>query len=178
MSCGNSHSKKSNSVWILTKSALHSGVQSTTRYRKSGSSKKASHQRTPAVQRQKSGAKGGQAARRAAKMRARQRPGRSDAQSLTPISLKDPSHEDRVTYYCKTETDYFTSYDPETPEDHLFVTAAGMDGFPATSYPTDYHRWEDPHGRASGLYVRDISFLTTPDVDLDEFEDIKARHLE
>lgn len=61
--------KKANSVWILTADAVRHGVQSTTRYRKNGSNKKANRARVPAPLRQRSGAKGGRAARRAARLR-------------------------------------------------------------------------------------------------------------
>lgn len=61
--------RKANSVWILTADALKHGVQSTTRYRKSGPAKKGGGSKGPAIQRQRSGAKGGRAARRAAHLR-------------------------------------------------------------------------------------------------------------
>ena len=61
--------RKANSVWILTAEALKNGVQSTTRYRKSGPGKKGVVNKGPAVQRQRSGAKGGKAAKRAAQIK-------------------------------------------------------------------------------------------------------------
>ncbi|EEQ86600.2 forkhead domain-containing protein [Blastomyces dermatitidis ER-3] len=61
--------KKTANVWVLTKEALQNGVQSTTRYRKLGTHKKSSKSEHPAPQRQSSGAKGGKAAKRNAKMR-------------------------------------------------------------------------------------------------------------
>ncbi|OJD27464.1 hypothetical protein ACJ73_01137 [Blastomyces percursus] len=60
--------KKTANVWVLTKEALQNGVQSTTRYRKLGPHKKSSKSDHPAP-RQRSGAKGGKAAKRNAKMR-------------------------------------------------------------------------------------------------------------
>lgn len=57
-------------MWVLTDEAIKNGVQSTTRYRKTGAGKKPLGSRAPAIQRQRSGAKGGRAARRTA---ARQR---------------------------------------------------------------------------------------------------------
>lgn len=56
-------------IWVLENSALIEGVKSTTRYRKHNSTKKVSKVEAPAPQRQRSGAKGGKAARKAAKMR-------------------------------------------------------------------------------------------------------------
>ncbi|PGH09259.1 hypothetical protein GX51_00701 [Blastomyces parvus] len=61
--------KKTANVWVLTKEALQNGVQSTTRYRKLGTHKKSSKSEHPAPQRQRSGAKGGRAAKKNAKMR-------------------------------------------------------------------------------------------------------------
>ncbi|KAI4244410.1 MAG: hypothetical protein LQ352_006818 [Teloschistes flavicans] len=56
-------------IWVLEPSALHEGVKSTTRYRKSGSNKRLVKPRHPAPERQRSGARGGKAARNFAKIR-------------------------------------------------------------------------------------------------------------
>lgn len=60
--------RKASSIWGLTEDAIKHGVQSTTRYRKTGTSRK-NCGRSPAVPRQRSGAKGGIAARRSARLR-------------------------------------------------------------------------------------------------------------
>ncbi|KIY02289.1 uncharacterized protein Z520_02427 [Fonsecaea multimorphosa CBS 102226] len=65
--CAKGNSRKATSVWILTDEAIKNGVQSTTRYRKTGAGKKTMAGRIPAIQRQRAGAKGGRAARHAAK---------------------------------------------------------------------------------------------------------------
>ncbi|KAK5552353.1 hypothetical protein LTR46_009683 [Exophiala xenobiotica] len=67
------NSRKANSVWVLTEDAVKNGVQSTTRYRKTGGGKRMG-QRAPAIQRQRSGAKGGRAASRAARQRRQENP--------------------------------------------------------------------------------------------------------
>ena len=56
-------------VWVLEQSALENGVESTTRYRKIGPNKKTNRLEPAATQRQRSGAKGGRAAKKSAKMR-------------------------------------------------------------------------------------------------------------
>ena len=56
-------------IWVLEPSALVDGVKSTTRYRKAGSNKKSGKGRHPAPERQRSGAKGGKAARKVARLR-------------------------------------------------------------------------------------------------------------
>ncbi|KAL8850605.1 MAG: hypothetical protein Q9221_004475 [Calogaya cf. arnoldii] len=56
-------------IWVLEPSALADGVKSTTRYRKSGSNKRVAKAGHPAPERQRSGARGGKAARNAAKIR-------------------------------------------------------------------------------------------------------------
>lgn len=56
-------------IWVLEESALFEGVKSTTRYRKHNANRKVGKGETPAPQRQQSGAKGGKAARKSAKMR-------------------------------------------------------------------------------------------------------------
>ncbi|MCJ1267343.1 hypothetical protein MMC22_007228 [Lobaria immixta] len=64
-----SDESKKGFIWVLEDSALREGVKSTTRYRKHNSTKKVGKVEAPAPLRQRSGAKGGKAARKAAKMR-------------------------------------------------------------------------------------------------------------
>ncbi|KAJ4364120.1 hypothetical protein N0V83_009575 [Neocucurbitaria cava] len=56
-------------MWRLTQDAVREGVKSTTRYRSKQPHKRGHHTQHPQPQRQASGAKGGQAARRSARMR-------------------------------------------------------------------------------------------------------------
>ncbi|SLM37727.1 Winged helix-turn-helix DNA-binding domain [Lasallia pustulata] len=56
-------------IWVLDRSALEGGVKSTTRFRKNVPNKKVGKSEHPAPQRQRSGAKGGKAAKKAAKLR-------------------------------------------------------------------------------------------------------------
>lgn len=56
-------------IWVLEPSALEEGVKSTTRYRRNVPNKKIGKSEHPAPQRQRSGAKGGKAAKKAAKLR-------------------------------------------------------------------------------------------------------------
>ena len=76
---------------MLSREALQSGrVQSTTRYRKTASNKKSIHNYVPAIQRQQSGAKGGQAARKAAIRKARAKTVPRNVHALTPLATKFP----------------------------------------------------------------------------------------
>ncbi|KIX08199.1 uncharacterized protein Z518_02855 [Rhinocladiella mackenziei CBS 650.93] len=91
------HSRKANSAWILTKDAVKNGVQSTTRYRKTGGAKRSLASQVPAIQRQRSGAKGGRAARRAARQRRQERSFVSDRPpSGSPAT---PSYSDVSNYH-------------------------------------------------------------------------------
>ncbi|KAF1837173.1 hypothetical protein BDW02DRAFT_492083 [Decorospora gaudefroyi] len=56
-------------MWRLTEEAIRDGVKSTTRYRSKQPNKRAHRTQQPLPQRQASGAKGGQAARRSARMK-------------------------------------------------------------------------------------------------------------
>jgi hypothetical protein len=56
-------------MWRLTEEALHKGVKSTTRYRSKQPNKRGNRTQHPQPQRQASGAKDGQAARRSANMK-------------------------------------------------------------------------------------------------------------
>jgi hypothetical protein len=79
-------SRKATSVWVLTEDAIKNGVQSTTRYRKTGAGKRPLGGRMPAVQRQRAGARGGRAARNSAKRR------NQDQSAFTdPMSTASPS---------------------------------------------------------------------------------------
>ena len=64
----NSESKKSSATWVLEDWAVKDGVKSTTRYRKPPS-RRVHRSENPAPQRQRSGAKGGRAARKFARHR-------------------------------------------------------------------------------------------------------------
>ena len=64
---------KKSFMWRLTPSAISDGVKSTTRYRSKQPNKRGHRSGNPQPQRQASGAKGGLAARRSAKMRRSQR---------------------------------------------------------------------------------------------------------
>ncbi|EHY56875.1 hypothetical protein ABEF95_012058 [Exophiala dermatitidis] len=92
-----SSARKANSVWMLTEDAIAHGVQSTTRYRKTGGARKVTSNRAPAIQRQRSGARGGRAARWAARQR---RPGNSlHTEGTTPsCSPTTPSQSDVSEY--------------------------------------------------------------------------------
>ncbi|OAP56250.1 hypothetical protein AYL99_09429 [Fonsecaea erecta] len=98
------NSRKATSVWILTDEAIKNGVQSTTRYRKTGTGKKSMGGRIPAIQRQRAGAKGGRAARHAAKRKCQEHYAFTDS-TATP-SPSTASYSDCTDYQS------FDSHDP------------------------------------------------------------------
>ncbi|KAL1956745.1 hypothetical protein VTO42DRAFT_6895 [Malbranchea cinnamomea] len=112
---------KKNNVWALTEEAIRNGVQSTTRYRKQGSKKTKSEH--PVPQRQRSGAKGGRAAKRSARVR-------RAARDLTPKTEPDlptvsittslPQSE-RHTHYMTTTVEHPQPLSLATPR--LGITA-------------------------------------------------------
>jgi hypothetical protein len=115
-------------------------VQSTTRYRKHGSNKKTNRARVPAPLRQRSGAKGGRAARRAAKLRREEQLSRQSS-ALVPQSaafpafyaLQDP---ERVSQ----EADYFSIASPLTPESEpAFTFPQPNNGSPYYYHLPDYY---------------------------------------
>ncbi|RMZ78394.1 hypothetical protein DV738_g3897, partial [Chaetothyriales sp. CBS 135597] len=77
--------KKATSVWYLTDYALRNGVQSTTRYRKNGGTRRSALHGRPNAVRARSGAKGGRAARRAARFRQKEQSPYLTWASPTPI---------------------------------------------------------------------------------------------
>jgi hypothetical protein len=107
--------KKSNNVWVLTEEAIQHGVKSTTRYRKPTSNKKTSRTDPPAPQRQRSGAKGGRAAKKWAKNRRLAHDVSSSngvpAGSLASYSCSEPL----IPNYTTTTTDYVQPLSITTP---------------------------------------------------------------
>ncbi|KAL9613135.1 MAG: hypothetical protein Q9167_002300 [Letrouitia subvulpina] len=91
----NDDSKKGN-IWVLEASALGEGVKSTTRYRKSPSNRRLGRNEYPTPKRQRSGAKGGKAAKKTEKVR---RSTHLEVPSLSPFSEDIPmeSIESSVT---------------------------------------------------------------------------------
>jgi hypothetical protein len=108
--------RKANSVWILTEDAVRHGVQSTTRYRKHGSNKKTNRTRTPAPLRQRSGAKGGRAARRAARLRREEQMNRQGTDSVSQSSGCPYIYELQGADRVAQEADHFSIASPLTPE--------------------------------------------------------------
>ncbi|KAL8916399.1 MAG: hypothetical protein Q9208_008546 [Pyrenodesmia sp. 3 TL-2023] len=108
-------------IWVLEPSALVEGVKSTTRYRKPGSNKKSAKARQPAPERQRSGAKGGKAARKAAKMRRSARFARPDLRMREDVPL--PSIEVAASSNAGQPLTPSSLWMPEN-EDYLFSTAS------------------------------------------------------
>ncbi|EEP76927.1 predicted protein [Uncinocarpus reesii 1704] len=131
--------KRSGNVWVLTKHAVKHGVQSTTRYRKMpGIHKKTTKSEHPAPQRQRSGAKGGRAARKAARFRrALQEAQKAGENHCYPENLND----------ITTQASYTTKerpLSPPNPEMNFAVEGydlsylSGCTDFPPES-PIFYH---------------------------------------
>ena len=112
-------------IWVLEQSALEEGVKSTTRYRKFSSNKKLCKGETPAPLRQRSGSKGGKAARKAAKSR---RSARFDElrpcryHERLPIgpgtaSIIDDNDHSKNTFFSPERMPYYlhTPHPPTTP---------------------------------------------------------------
>lgn len=121
-------------IWVLEESALVEGVKSTTRYRKHNPYKKGGKGETPAPQRQRSGAKGGKAARKSAKKRRSSRmdePNPFRFEEDTPAVFNSTSvieshtrrivdtsfSSDSMPYYLQTST---PPVEPLLPEDHHY----------------------------------------------------------
>ncbi|KAI9788134.1 MAG: hypothetical protein M1835_002445 [Candelina submexicana] len=105
-------------IWVLEPSAIQGGVKSTTRYRKTVPNKKSCRSENPAPLRQRSGAKGGKAARKAAKLR---RSARND--ELEGIQMVDRAAGGMMTIPRSSLHDNHTR--PATP---------AIDSEPGTSY--------------------------------------------
>lgn len=107
-------------MWVLTEHAIKHGVQSTTRYRKNGISKKISSNRTPAIQRQRSGAKGGRAARRSNRAKRHEHHLRSSNPQYS--NLGSPVSYSQTPSPLSTSRDQWSVYSdsPITPSEECF----------------------------------------------------------
>ena len=134
-------------VWVLEASAIMEGVKSTTRYRKTNSNKKAGRAEHPAPQRQRSGAKGGKAAKKAARQRRNGRPVdyRSYRQAYGNIFDASPHTTD-------PDRDEFLTMTPinQTNVEPYYHEVLGLT--PPTSFtaPRTYH-FQDISGCSHGL---------------------------
>ena len=113
--------RKANSVWILTEDAIRHGVQSTTRYRKHGSNKKTNRARIPALLRQRSGAKGGRAARRAAKLRREEQMNRRSSNPNSQSSRLQTFYGLQDTDRTSQDADQFSIASPLTPQNEQVI---------------------------------------------------------
>ena len=127
-------------MWILTEDAIRHGVQSTTRYRKHGSNKKTNRARIPAPLRQRSGAKGGRAARRAAKLRREEQLSRQSSASVSQSATYPHFYGSQGLGRTSLEADYFSVTSPLTPENEPAFTFPQ----PTNSGPY-YYRLPDYH---------------------------------
>jgi hypothetical protein len=137
-------------MWRLTEQAIREGVKSTTRYRSKQPNKRGHRTQQPQPQRQASGAKGGQAARRAARLKrsARTHEAYLSAQQMSrsvPTAL-DPSYHRHgfpcslpTSPYDGSEADFgYTSQNSDFPDSpmpdgcnmDIFSSAASYMGSP------------------------------------------------
>jgi hypothetical protein len=87
-------------------------VQSTTRYRKNNSGKRMNNNKTPAPTRQRSGARGGEAARRTMRLRKKER----TSHNGSPLAYSQTSMYDYDGSTCDgASSDAFPVLDPTTP---------------------------------------------------------------
>lgn len=143
-------------MWRLTEEAIREGVKSTTRYRSKQPNKRGHRVQHPLPQRQASGAKGGQAAHRSAKVRRSHR--MQDAyQSRSVPAVFDPMYNDTDTSlpyppspYYASEADFGYSIKPENRGGPLAGHHSGI-----FSPPTPYMRNPMPHG----LPMTDTAFM-------------------
>jgi hypothetical protein len=143
--------KKANSVWVLTENAIKDGVQSTTRYRKTGSGKKTHTSRAPAPLRQRSGARGGRAARRAAKLRRNEQDRFSDRLSFPGLPSPPNSYAGIGLDGTTNDADFMSIRTPTTPTNDLAYNFSAAFNIPdyATEVPLFYSGEEDyPDHRA------------------------------
>jgi hypothetical protein len=84
-------------MWRLTEEALREGVKSTTRYRSKQPNKRGNRAQHPQPQRQASGAKGGQAARRSANIK-RSKRAQDQFRNQQPYSARSVPSEFHLSY--------------------------------------------------------------------------------
>ncbi|WEW58911.1 hypothetical protein PRK78_004379 [Emydomyces testavorans] len=150
--------KKSGNVWVLTERAVKHGVQSTTRYRKPGIHKKATKSEHPAPQRQRSGAKGGRAAKKAAKFRrALQEARRVGEQNCPSSHIQSESTNGIPSHTAYVEQEQSPS--PANPDLNLLVGDYDLSGLSGcTNYPPESPVFYDV-GTGEKRLISDYSIL-------------------
>ena len=131
-------------MWRLTEQAIREGVKQTTRYRSKQPNKRGNRTHQPQPQRQASGAKGGQAARRAARLK-RSAHMHEAYLSAQPMSRSVPAAFDPSYHrygfpssvppspYTGSETDFgYTSQNSDFPDSPI-PDGCNMDLFSSTS---------------------------------------------
>ncbi|KAF2644462.1 hypothetical protein P280DRAFT_545928 [Massarina eburnea CBS 473.64] len=125
-------------MWRLTDEAVRDGVKSTTRYRSKQPNKRAHRSSNPLPQRQASGAKGGQAARRAARRRVNTRMNMPEHPSYRSVPTGVASVFDteslplHSTPYYGSPTISESEFDEYSKEGASFNTASTL-GVPSSS---------------------------------------------
>lgn len=169
------NSRKANSVWLLTEDAIQNGVQSTTRYRKTGGGKRPLGTRTPAYQRQKSGAKGARAARQVTKIRRR---GQNLLEHPSPSSCSPgtPSYSD-LSDYGFDNHDYHPTFSscPLTPvEGHAHTMSNTMHHmYLPTTTSEDYVLQNTSFVGDDPMQLQSLLLHSTPDQYVEGMGDLK-----
>ncbi|KAL5119372.1 hypothetical protein ACEQ8H_002641 [Pleosporales sp. CAS-2024a] len=148
-------------MWRLTEQALREGVKSTTRYRSKQPTKRGHRTHLPQPQRQASGAKGGQAARRAANMKRTKRVQdyhhRSDPYTARSVpSAFDPmyTHATDQTYPSASSSPYYAASDLDLAYNHNPTSSpTGLELF-APAPPVTQH-----FGMSTGMGVSDAAYV-------------------
>lgn len=162
-------------MWILTDYAIKHGVQSTTRYRKTGGVKRGTSNRVPAIQRQRSGAKGGRAACRAARLRRQEQ--NVQSQPATVSSINSPPYPSTTGSATPSHYDYQSAYDysPATPAYEQPLTSSYMFPCAYTSNVPMELKFEDNDFKVREQQLQECLFPQPSD---SAFEEMLRLHME
>ncbi|MCJ1389025.1 hypothetical protein MMC18_001878 [Xylographa bjoerkii] len=155
---------KKGCIWVLEPSALENGVQSTTRYRKVGANKKTGRNDTVATQRQRSGARGGRAAKKAIRAR---RTNRYDAYQKD-LSIEEgvqDLYQPRSIYQDMQPTLETDLYDLSVVPYFLDTPSTTKQSSIADTHP---YGFEDITGVASGLEHKPLFYDSNDKLDMDQ----------
>ncbi|KAF2263581.1 hypothetical protein CC78DRAFT_581293 [Lojkania enalia] len=139
-------------LWKLTEEAIREGVKSTTRYRSKQPNKRGHRSGHPQPQRQISGAKGGQASKRSAKLRRSNRMNGfyANPRSVPPDGPYSPGYESAFDIGIPLSTSPYYTSDSDSGQS---IDLGGIGGYspgsptaPVHSYPASSHEPLVPNG--------------------------------
>ncbi len=144
------------------------GVQSTTRYRKTGSVRKSITAGSPDFRRQRSGAKGGRAARRAARLRRLEQSHSNWVPTMTHEDVTPFNHLVHAAHYLNDPSAQYDSNAPTPSESFPYTPESPMQSFDCSADDWSGGKLDTMAGNRHELRGKNMVFQHSCDTQLEE----------